>query len=68
VCTVPKILKMPDKAGDICGHRAFWHLLLRIICAVHVQTYVCQKNVLTPIGLFLQNARQLLTFAIECQQ
>src|SRR5439155_8795976 len=28
------------------------YLLLRIICAVHVQTYICQKKVLTPMGHF----------------
>src|SRR6266567_7914727 len=25
VCTVSKILKMADEAGDIGGYRAFWH-------------------------------------------
>src|SRR4029077_2079357 len=27
VCTVPKVLKMADQAGDICGYRAFRHCL-----------------------------------------
>ncbi len=25
VCTVSKILKMADEAGDIAGYRGFWH-------------------------------------------
>jgi hypothetical protein len=28
VCTVPKVLKMADEAGDVCGYRVFWHYFL----------------------------------------
>src|SRR6266446_7943610 len=27
MCTIPKIFKMADQTGDICGHRACWHCL-----------------------------------------
>ncbi len=36
------------------------YLLLRIICAVHVQTYICQEKVLTPMGHFSKNASATL--------